>query len=344
MNINSKLYKFQFNKAQQIRLLTQLSHLVDAGVPAPDALQYMYKIALEKKDKVFTMILGKMCKNASEGKKIAENMSEWFPHEICIILIKSEERGFLADGIKNILDYLNSNKIFFSPLAKMISGLMYLLMALIAITVIGYIYLPKIGQHSLNWPPISMALYKFSGFFYHYYLLVLIVIAAAIFWIFWSIRNYKGKFYQCTAIPFMMIYRARLSYFIFKVFALLSSNGVGVPEIIYQLNKTYTKGFLADRLQTMLIKVSSGEQNMGNAMDTGLFSKHHINELHLISRFVGEENYSKIFSAMANIISAQIIKIFTKISVVVNLVCLLLTGASILWIYGAYALLASSIN
>lgn len=344
MSANSKFYKFQFNKTQQIRLLTQLSHLVDAGVPAPDALQYIRKVSLEKKDKVMFMVVDQMCLNSSEGRKLAEGMENWFPYEICTILIRSEERGFLSEGLKNILDYMSSNRKFFSPLSKMTSGIVYFFVALIAITIIGYIYLPKIGQYSHHWPQLSKAIYSLANFLYHDFLLVIAIFVAIVIWIIRATRSYKGKFYQCIAIPFMGIYRARLAYFLLQIFSLLSANGIGVPEIILQLNKTYTKGYLADKLKLMLMKISSGEQNMGNAMDTGIFTQRQINELHLISKFVGEENHSKIFSAMASIISANIVSTFNKISVVVNTVCLLLTGASVLWIYGAFALLASSIN
>lgn len=344
MNINKTFYQIQFNKGRQIDFLTQLSHLVEAGVPAPDALQYIRQICKEKNDRTLFMVVDQMCHNTAEGKKIAEDMQDWFPYEVCTILIRSEERGFLQQGLKNILEYMNSNRNFFAPLTKMTSGLVYLIATLIAITIIGYVYLPQIGQYSKEWPPISKALYSLSSFFYHQYYLIILVLIALLIWIRRATYYYNRKFYQCIAIPFMSIYKARLAYFILKTFALLSANGIGVPEIINQLSKTYTTGFLADQLRQMHHKLSGGEQNMGNVMDTGLFTSRQINELHLISRFVSEENYSRIFSAMSSIIAAQIIKLFSRIAVVVNLVCMVLTGACILWIYGAYALLASSIH
>ncbi len=344
MAINNRLYKLQFNKSQQINLLTQLQHLVEAGVPAPDALNHIRTVCRDKKDKVLFAVADQMCRNTSEGRKLAEGMEEWFSYEICSILIKSEERGFLSDGLKKILDYLGSNKKFFAPLGKMTTGVIYFIATLIAITIIGYVYLPKIGHYSHNWPAISTDLYNLAGFLYHDYIYVIVALIGLFVWIVWSARNYRGKFYQFVAIPFMPIYKARLSYFMLNMFSLLSANGIGVPEIINQLNKTYTKGFLSDKLKLMQFKLTSGEQNMGDVMDTGLFTQRQINELHLISRYVGEESYSKIFFVMASLISSSIIKMLTKVSVIINFVCMLLTGACILWIYGAYALLASSIN
>ena len=75
-----------------------------------------------------------------------------------------------------------------------------------------------------------------------------------------------------------------------------------------------------------------------------LFTPLQISELQLISRFVGEENFAKIFDVMSGIIAKSIVESLKKVAVIVNTLCLFLTGAGILWIYGAYAVLAGSIN
>lgn len=322
----------------------QLLYLVEAGVPAPDALSHMRTVYREKKDKVLFAVVDKMHQNSLEGQKIAENMESWFSYEICAILVKAEERGILSEGIKNTVNSLKNSKRFLAPLSKMFQGVLYLIAALIVISIVGHVYLPKIGRYVHNWPGLSKMLLDVGTFLYNYFYIVIIAIVLLFLWCLHSVRSYTNRWYQFPALPFLKIYKARLSHFLLDTFSLLSSSGIGMPEIINQMQQQYPKGFLSDNLKIMYDRIKSGEQNMGTVMNTGLFTNVQISELMLISRFVGEDKYHEIFDVMSTIISAHIIESLTRFAVIANIVCLILTGASILWIYGAYAILASSIN
>ncbi len=344
MDINQKLLQLQFSNKHKLMLLTQLSYLVDAGVPAPDALRHMRATYKKRRNKILFQVVDKMSRNASAGKKIADDMEKWFPYEVCKILATSEQRGIIAEGVHNSLDFLQSGKKFLSPLGKMSAGIVYVVALLIAIALIGTIYLPKIGQYVKEWPTISIVFYNFSSFLYHYFWLIILALIGLFAWANWSIRFYSGKVYQCIALPFLNIYKAMKGYSILQTLSLLSNNGVGVPQIIQLLTKQYRKGMVSDKVNIMHERIRKGEQNMGEVMDTGLFTPLQISELQLISRFVGEENFSKIFQVMSGIIAKNIVDSLKKVAVITNTICLFLTGAGILWIYGSYAVLASAIN
>ncbi len=112
--------------------------------------------------------------------------------------------------------------------------------------------------------------------------------------------------------------------------SLLSRNGIGTPEIINILKRQHKKGFLNHCYSKMYQAISSGQQNMGEAMDQGLFSDEQINDLDLISRFVDEENQEKIYESMADITYKSLKSKMTILANVFNLAALFLTAAGIL--------------
>ena len=79
----------------------------------------------------------------------------------------------VLEGLKNIIDYMRSNKKFFSPLLKMVAGITYLISTLIALTIIGHVFLPKLGKYVTNWPMISSSMHALASFLFYYYYLIL---------------------------------------------------------------------------------------------------------------------------------------------------------------------------
>lgn len=344
MSIANKLEKLGFGKQAQIRLLTQLYHLVKAGVPAPDALRHMQAAHAKKRNTGLANVCQLMVDNASEGRKIAEGMEDWFSFEVCSILITSEKRGILDEGLENILDYLRSTSDFLKPFKSCTTGAAYLLALCVTIAIIGVQYIPQIGQYSKHWPGITTSLYSTAKFMYYGYPGIIGVLIATVIYIIWSVKNYKRSIRSILAWPFMPLYRAIVSFNILKILALLSANGIGVPEIVETLTLQFRKGYVSECVTQMDRKIRDGEQNMGEVMDTGLFTSAQISELQLISQYVGEENYSTIFRAMASIIKESSSKVIQAIASSFNLFSLLAMAAGVLWVYGAYAMLAASIK
>lgn len=346
MSANEFLYKIQFTQKKKISFLTQLHNLVGAGVPAPDALMHMRDAFKKKRNEIMLIIAQRMAMNAEEGKRIADGMEKFFSHEICKILSTSEERGILDEGIKNAIDFLGSGTKFFSPLGKTVGGIVYILASLCAVAYIGHKLLPEIGSFVPRdqWPMVSLSLNSFANALYYGYPIIIAVIIFSIIWTRRSIKNYNKKIYQFTAIPFMRTYCSISSYKLLQTLALLSKNGVGVPEIINILCKQSTSGMIAEKYRIMHERVRQGMQNMGDVMDTGLFTPEEISELHLISRYVGEENFSRIFHVMSKITAKRVID---KMKITANIIataCLFLTGGMILWLYTSYAFLSMAIS
>ncbi len=345
MSFTKKLERMGFRRGSQTRLLSHLYQLVSAGVPATDALINMKKIYDKKRQKGLSLSCEKMIRNSSEGKKIMHEMSDWFPHSICEIIKISEEKGALAEGLKNSIEYLNSTKNFLSPLGKCFTGIFYLIAVLSFIAIIGTRFLPTIGEYVEVWPDMSLYLFAFSKFIYYNYQIIIGFLIIMSFFIRYSIIYYNKKsLLMKIAVPFMPVYKAINSYKTLKIMSLLSRNGIGTPEIINILKRQHKKGFLNHCYSKMYQAISSGQQNMGEAMDQGLFSDEQINDLDLISRFVDEENQEKIYESMADITYKSLKSKMTILANVFNVAALFLTAAGILWMYGSYAMLATAIS
>ena len=344
MNLEMKLFQLQFNNKKKASFLTQLHNLVDAGVPAPNALRHMRIAYKTKKDKVMAMVAEKMSNNAAQGKHVALDMEDWFPFAVCKILCTAEFRGILTEGLDSSITYLKSGARFLKPMGRTVSGLFYVVALLIAIAIVGHKYIPMIGHFVKTWPSISLTFYHFANFLYYYFALIILVIVGLIFWIVWSIRNYQHNLFYIVALPFMRLYNARCAFDMLEVTALLSANGVSVPEILTILTSQHTRGYLAKRYQIMDARIRAGVQNMGEVIDTGLFTDAQISELHLISRFVDEKNHARIFKIMSKNIAGSIIESLTLLATAISAICLIITGLGIIWIYGSYALLAASFS
>ena len=344
MSFETRFLQLQFNNKKRTSFLTQLANLVEAGVPAPDALRHMRDAYKKKKNSLFALVAEKMSHNAGQGKYIAEGMEGWFPFSICKILCTSELRGILPEGLQNSILHLQSGARFLKPLSSTASGFFYVVTLLAAIAFVGHKYIPMIGQYSTDWPGISLTFYHFANFIYYDYPLIILLLIGLIFWINWSIRNYDNSYYKIVARPFMPLFNGMRAYEMLEIMALLSSNGVGIPEIISILKSQYKRGYLARKYSIMDARIRAGIQNMGDVIDTGIYTKAQISDLQLISRYIDEEDQAKIFRVMSKNIATSITSNLKVVAAIISASCLVLTGLGIVWIYGSYALLAASVS
>lgn len=337
------LLKKQFSNSKRQELLIQLSFLLKAGVPPSDALYHMQKIFQGNKNVLMEAVITDMLNNIKSGKKIGENLTDWFPYEVCRVLSISEERGFLLEGIHNLINYFNTGRNALKALAGILPGLAYFIVILIFITFTGAKLLPSLGTMVKKWPSISVALHHTGLFLYNnYYFLIFLVVLSGL-WVILSIRNYAGKITQIAARPFMPIYKMHASLLLFKSFSMLTGNGVAVSDAIKMLLLNRTHGFIYRHLSEMFYRVRRGE-NIGNMLDTGIFTRNQIAHLKVISRYCSESEYEKVFAIMGEQTSHDLdrwMKIFSKVT---NFIFIALTAIGVVWVYGAYALLISSIT
>jgi type II secretory pathway component PulF len=342
-NIQLYLLKKQFSNAKRQELLIQLSFLLKAGVPPSDALYHMQKIYQDNKNILMEAVVTGMLNNIKAGKKIGENMTDWFPYEVCRVLSISEERGFLLQGIQNLINYFNTGRNALKALAGILPGLAYFIVILVFITFTGAKLLPSLGTMVKKWPPISVALHHTGVFLYNNYYFLILIMVLLIIWVILSLRSYSGKITQIVAKPLMPIYKMHASLLLFKSLSMLTGNGVAVSDAIKMLLLNRTHGFIYRHLSEMFYRVRRGE-NIGNMLDTGIFTRNQIAHLKVISRFCSEAEYERVFAIMGEQTSHDLnrwMKIFSRIT---NFIFIALTAIGVVWVYGAYALLISSIT
>ncbi|MGD9152883.1 MAG: type II secretion system F family protein [Gammaproteobacteria bacterium] len=337
------LFKKQFNNAKRQELLIQLSFLLKANVPPSDALYHMQQIYSDNKNLLMHAVVMDMLDNIRAGKKIGDNMTDWFPYEVCRVLSISEERGFLLQGVENLIKYFDTGRNALKALTGMIPGLAYFMVILVFIAFTGAKLLPNLGTMVKDWPAISVALNKSGMFLYHNYYFILAIVVLLIVWVIIALRDYSGKFYQLIAKPLVPTYKLQASLLLFKSLSMLTGNGVAVSDAIKMLLLNRTHGFVYRHLSEMFYRVRRGE-NIGNMLDTGIFTRNQIAHLKVISRYCSEAEYSKVFALMGEQTSHDLsrrMKIFSKI---MNFIFIALTAIGVVWVYGAYALLVSSIT
>lgn len=344
MSLNLRYQQFQFNRKQQIAFLTQLMHLVNAGVPASAALNTMKKTFIARKSLHMARVANTLANNCRQGNPIGYQIDKWFNYTIAELLMTAEKRGMLAEGISQSIDYLTSSDQLFSGLKKGVPGIMYTIFSILVLTLIGSNILPKIGAYSQHWPLCATLLLKTANFISVAFPLIILSILAVMAWITKACRDYNGSWWQFVAIPFMPMYRAKIAYNLLNTLTLLTNSGLSVPEIIKIMLQHKQSGFIRNNLKVMDKRIQNGEQNMGQVLNTQLFTKAQIDELILISQYIEDDQLSSIYTVMRGILASQVNKMVKITAIIMNAVGMAVSGLGIVWLYGSIATLSMSIT
>jgi type II secretory pathway component PulF len=242
--------------------------------------------------------------------------------------------GDPVTGMRNTIDALDASS---SMMSTIIGKLTYPAILLIALCALIFFFsvaiLPKIGSvlDPASWPPPAKKLNSMSNFVREdWYIVIAVVVGLAIL-INWSLPRVVGPIRKILdKIPPYSFYKAFHSANILISLASLMRSGIPYVNALEELAKLSTP-YLRKHLNQIIYNMSDG-RDIGEAMDTGLFSTEMMVSIHMMSQ-------NADFQAAINEIGrAAVQRSIDKISTIaglLNAVALLGVTGYVGWVYYA---------
>lgn len=297
----------RFRPRQQQALLSDVLSLIVDGVPLNQSLQTIESIH----DGAIAQVTGYLGQVLAQGQSLAAGMEKWFPGMIVELIRAGEESGQLESALQAAVRYYAKQE---SGIKTTIQSLVYpsavVLLACLMTVIIKRSVLSdfaSIKPVSL-WPVIGQHLYIFANVMQYGWWLIASFVLVLAFAIFYTMYQVTGPArLQLDRLPVMSLYRQRTAAQLLETMGLLVSNGVSVQSALDILAE-HASPYLAWHLLMMEYRLSSGQDNIADVLDTQLLDRHDMVRLRVVSAgkgfeqaliSLGHQAYERYFQSMA---------------------------------------------
>jgi type II secretory pathway component PulF len=307
------------------------------GIPVNDIVTMLAHsiVKAKAKSQLFQVkILDDLAQQMSTGVDFSDALAKWVPLPEVMSIRAGMKSGDPVTGMRNTIDALDASS---SMMSTIIGKLTYPAILLIALCALIFFFsvaiLPKIGSvlDPASWPPPAKKLNSMSNFVREdWYIVIAVVVGLAIL-INWSLPRVVGPIRKILdKIPPYSFYKAFHSANILISLASLMRSGIPYVNALEELAKLSTP-YLRKHLNQIIYNMSDG-RDIGEAMDTGLFSTEMMVSIHMMSQ-------NADFQAAINEIGrAAVQRSIDKISTIaglLNAVALLGVTGYVGWVYYA---------
>jgi type II secretory pathway component PulF len=330
-------YRFQFNARVRKNMYQSFADYLGQGIPVNDIVTMLAHsiVKAKAKSQMFQVkILDDLAQQMSTGVDFSDALAKWAPLPEVMSIRAGMKSGDPVTGMRNTIDALDASS---SMMSTIVGKLMYPAMLLIALCALIFFFsvaiLPKIGSvlDPASWPPPAKKLNTMSTFVREdWYVVISVVVGLAIL-VKWSLPRVVGPIRVILdKIPPYSFYKAFHSANILISLASLMRSGIPYVNALEELAKLSTP-YLRNHLNKIVFNMSDG-RDIGEAMDTGLFSTEMMVSIHMMSQ-------NADFQAAINEIGrAAVQRSIDKISTIaglLNAVALLGVTGYVGWVYYA---------
>lgn len=270
-DLQDRWYSTQFGSKERLQFYESMSTLLENGVLLNDAVRELYGIYSDggkQKHHPIALACREASMGVSNGKVLAEAMSNWLPSQERALIDAGQESGDLISALNDCVRLVEARgKI----LASVVSATVYplLLWALMAylLGIISYRMVPNMVRMSdpRYWTGTAAVLYEISNFVTGPGIYVLIALVLLVIVIFWSMPHYTGPGRVAfDRMPPWSIYRTlHGTTFLLNVAVMLRA-GIKPYDSLPMLSRTASR-WLKQRIEATRYGVGLG-QNFGQAL------------------------------------------------------------------------------
>lgn len=322
--LNQQFEKLQFTRKKQQAFLEDLCVLIEDGVPLNQAVDTIRLVS----DGATKMVATHIMTSISKGELLADGMQDWFQRPIIEVVRAGEMGGTLTRTLQAAATSLSLTT---GTIGTLVSALVYpaivVMLAFGVAVFVKCLVLDSFAQIKpvTQWPNAGRALYDLAYFTQHWWWALLIFIVLLVFSIVEMLKHLTGdsrKFVD--TLPLLSLYREMMAARFMETLGLLIANGVILKKAISIMYRDAAP-YLAWHLVNMEYRLSGGQDNIADVLDTDLIGKNDIIRLRVVAKGKGFSHALVSLGRQASQRSAKTIAVSGKILGTI----LLIGGASI---------------
>ncbi len=277
------LTHLQFTRRKQVTFLEDLCSLVDDGVPVGQAIEAIAEIS-EGVNKKVALHIGSYL---AQGQLLADGMQGFFNHAIVEVVRAGENGGNLPGSLRGALNSFSEQT---SALSVVVNSLIYpscvIVLALIVVVFIKNSVLLNFAQIKpvYLWPETGRNLYFLAVLVERWWWLLLMMLIAVVFVIqriFKSLTGDPRRLFD--SFPLLSLYRDIVAARFMETLGLLISNGIVLKQALSVMHNE-SSPYLSWHLLQMEARLSSGQENIAEVLNTDLIDRNDLIRLRVVTR------------------------------------------------------------
>lgn len=276
----------QFNRKPQQAFLQDLAALIEDGVPASQAIDVIIGVS----GGISKTVAEAIAVSIAKGQSLADGMQPWFSHAVVEIIRTGESNGALPQTLRSAANMYTS---YAGTLNAFLSSVLYPLSVIIlalAITVFvkNSVLKSFLDIKPLNtWPDIGRNLYRVGSIVESGWWLILLTAGLLGIIINNVLKNVTGHLRSwIDDLPFFTLYRSSLAARFMETLGLLITNGVMIRQALSTMQYDASP-YLSWHLLQMEYRLSGGEENIADVLNTNLISHNDLMRLRVVAKSKG---------------------------------------------------------
>ncbi len=279
-------HRMQFNRKPQQAFLQDLAALIEDGVPASQAIDVIIGVSGGITKKVAEAIAVSIAK----GQSLADGMQPWFSHAVVEIIRVGESNGALPQTLRAAANMYTS---YAGTLNAFLASVLYPISVIIlALGITAFIRNSVLTSFleikpMATWPQVGKNLYRMGSIVENGWWLMLLTAGLLGIIVNNVLKNVTGHVRGwIDDIPFFSLYRASLAARFMETLGLLVANGVMIRQALSTMQYDASP-YLSWHLLQMEYRLSGGEENIADVLDTNLISRNDLMRLRVVAKSKG---------------------------------------------------------
>jgi len=268
------IYQATFSAQDRIEIYDDFRQYLLDGRSAKETYQKLidnYSRRGKNPGDAVAQILTECAENLGSGFGLGDSLREWIPDQELSIIESCDLAGRPEDGFINAIDIASGSGRISSTVRATVSVTGYLTLLSVTVIVLFCMMLVPVIIQAVplsQWNGMQTAVYYFYLLLSDWWWVLLLLFGGVIALVVWSLPRLTGRlrFFLDRFPPWSIYRRIHGAAFIMNVNA-MDAAGIPMERAIASMKESTRSAWLYERLDALEHAISSGEENLGQALD-----------------------------------------------------------------------------
>jgi len=268
------IYQATFSAQDRIEIYDDFRQYLLDGRSAKETYQKLidnYSRRGKNPGDAVAQILTECAENLGSGFGLGDSLREWIPDQELSIIESCDLAGRPEDGFINAIDIASGSGRISSTVRATVSVTGYLTLLSVTVIVLFCMMLVPVIIQAVplsQWNGMQTAVYYFYLLLSDWWWVLLLLFGGVIALVVWSLPRLTGRlrFFLDRFPPWSIYRRIHGAAFIMNVNA-MDAAGIPMERAIASMKESTRSAWLYERLDALELAISSGEENLGQALD-----------------------------------------------------------------------------
>lgn len=278
--------RWSFGAKRQQAFLEDVYALVSDGVSASQAIDTIAQIT----EGVSQQVAQSLKKSLAQGKLLADGLQPWFQQSTVEVIRAGELGGKLQQALQAVTQTAGDKT---HVVGVLLHALLYPLTVMVLALIMTVFIKNSVLESFIKikplatWPSIGRDLYFIASMAQTWWWLAVFFVVGCIAGIVRLLNTLTGPVRVfIDALPVLSLYREFTAARLMHTLGLLLSNGVTIKKAFSVMHQSASP-YLATHLLKMEFRLSGGEENIADVLDTQLLNKNDVLRLRVIAKGKG---------------------------------------------------------